>query len=394
MDFDGDGISDILTGCWPGQLYFFKGLGKGQFAGKQTLKDQAGKDIKIESASTVFAADWNADGKLDLLIGDVQGRVHLMINEGPAADAAVAQDSAPRTGQARNVFTKSQQLSAAGTPIRVDHGDSHPIAVDWDGDKLLDLVVGCGDGSVLFYKNEGSAKEPKLAKAQTLVAKSDAFEGDGASKQTIRPGGRVKICVVDWNGDGRLDLLTGDFCQYQKQVEIPEKDRKAVAEARAKQEKLVKSFSEFSQDYVKAMEGPRKKETPEEAAARQKKLQEVIENKEFQQFSQDFQQSVTALAKLQRNADPSPEQKKELAELRAKLDAAGKKYSAMMAELMLYQLEPFDEPAEKTKARLEKIKAYHEKQFPLQIEMMLIQEITRPYDNNQMAGSVWLYVRE
>lgn len=395
MDFDGDGISDILSGCWPGQLYVFKGLGKGQFAGKQTIKDQAGKDIKIESASTVFAVDWNADGKLDLLIGDVQGRVHLMFNESSPSAAPVGQDSAPvRAGQQRNlnVFAKSQELSAGGALIKVGHGDSHPVAVDWDGDKLLDLLVGCGDGSVLFYKNQGSAKEPKLAKAETLVPASNF--GEDAVKVAIRPGGRVKICVVDWNGDGRLDLLTGDFCQYQKKVEIPEKDRKAVEEARAKQEKLMKSFGEFSQDYVKATEGPRKKETPEEAAARQKKLQEAMDNKEFQQFNQDFQQSVTKLAKLHAIADPSPEQKKELTELRAKLDAAGKKYSAIVGEILLYEREPFDEPAEKTKARLEKIRAYHAKQFPLQIELMVLQEITRPYDNNQMAGSVWVYLRE
>ncbi|MCI0640299.1 MAG: FG-GAP-like repeat-containing protein [Gemmataceae bacterium] len=378
MDLDGDGISDILSGCWPGQLYFFKGLSKGQFAPKQTLKDQAGKDIKIESASTVFAADWNADGKLDLLIGDVQGRVHLMLNEGKAP---------------ANAFAKAQQLSVAGEPIKVGHGDSHPIVVDWDGDKLLDLLVGCGDGSVLFYKNQGTAHEPKLAKAQILIAKSDDFAGGATARETIRPGSRVKICVVDWNGDGRLDLLTGDFCQFQKKTEIPEKDRKAVAEARAKQEKLMKSFSEISQEYSKAMEGPRKKETPAEAEARQKKFQAALDNKEFQQFSQDYQQSVTALAKLQRNAN-SPEQQKEVAELRAKLDVTGKKYSAMMSEVFLYQLAPFDEPEEKTTARLEKIKAYHAKQFPLQIEMMLIQEITRPYDSGQMAGSVWVYLRE
>jgi hypothetical protein len=377
VDLDGDGISDILSGSWPGQLYFFKGLGKGAFAGKQTLKDQAGKDIKIESASTVFAVDWNADGKLDLLIGDVQGRVHLMLNEGSAS---------------ANEFTKSQELSAGGAPIEVGHGDSHPIAVDWDGDKLLDLLVGCGDGAVLFYKNQGSAAEPKLAKAETLVAKSDAFSG--ARSETIRPGGRVKICVVDWNGDGRLDLLTGDFCQYQTKVEIPEKDKKAVEEARRKQQELMKSFSESSAEYAKAMQGPRKKETPEEAAARSKKLQEVAENKEFQQVSQDFQQSVAKLAKLNRGDKPSAEEQKEMAALRAKLNGLQEKYGEMMGQLMVNQLAPFDEPAEKAKARLETIQGYYAKQLPLQIELMLLQEITRPYDANQMAGSVWLYQRE
>ena len=30
MDLDGDGRTDILSGSWPGELYFFKGEGKGK----------------------------------------------------------------------------------------------------------------------------------------------------------------------------------------------------------------------------------------------------------------------------------------------------------------------------------------------------------------------------
>ena len=42
----------------------------------------------------------------------------------------------------------------------------------------------------------------------------------------------------------------------------------------------------------------------------------------------------------------------------------------------------------------EKMRDSFARQFPLQIEMAILDEITRPYDPDQMAGSVWLYLRE
>jgi hypothetical protein len=252
------------------------------------------------------------------------------------------------------------------------------------------MLVGCGDGSVLFYKNVGSATEPKLARPHTLVAApQNPF---GGTSSAISPGMRVKISAVDWNGDGRLDLLVGDFCQYQAKIDIPEKDRKAVEEARKKQQDVMKKFAEFAKHFSEASNGPRKKETPAEAETRKQKLNELTDK--YQGFSQEFQESLTRLAKLSSVASPSAEQRKEMAALRNKLDAAQKTYAEVMEAVLPYQFGPFDEPPEKTKARFEKLREAFARQFPLQIELMLLQEITRPYDANQMAGSVWLYVRQ
>src|SRR5262249_1308531 len=66
---------------------------------------------------------------------------------------------------AKPTYGNSQELEAGGQPIEVcHHGDSQPVAADWDGDGLLDLIVGWGDGSVVWYRNLGSRTEPKLAK--------------------------------------------------------------------------------------------------------------------------------------------------------------------------------------------------------------------------------------
>ena len=62
MDFDGDGILDLVSGSYdPGELYLFRGLGKGQFAAREVIRDRSGKPIlkvpnqkhKIESFDTM-----------------------------------------------------------------------------------------------------------------------------------------------------------------------------------------------------------------------------------------------------------------------------------------------------------------------------------------------------
>ena len=74
MDLDGDGL-DVISGSWPGELYFFRRESDGKFAAGEKLKDPSGTPISFGSASTVFAVDWDSDGDLDLLLGNINGGV-------------------------------------------------------------------------------------------------------------------------------------------------------------------------------------------------------------------------------------------------------------------------------------------------------------------------------
>ena len=81
---------------------------------------------------------------------------------------------------------------------------------DWDGDGQKDLLVGAGDGSVTLFRNTGTATAPELAAGVTLVPKGEVEYGADAPREPRR-GVRAKVCATDWDGDGRLDLLLGDF---------------------------------------------------------------------------------------------------------------------------------------------------------------------------------------
>src|SRR5689334_19117503 len=75
---------------------------------------------------------------------------------------------------------------------------TRPFATDWDGDGHLDLVVGTFAGSFYLFKGQGNGKfvpKPDEIKSGDQPLKNLGYHGDPF--------------VVDWDGDGDLDLLSG-----------------------------------------------------------------------------------------------------------------------------------------------------------------------------------------
>ena len=196
MDLNGDGKRDILSGSYPGEIYFFRRRPKGTFAEAEILKDKLGQAVTAGRASSLAVADWDGDGILDLIIGNIEGGVSWVRNDGTAK---------------RPEFAKSQPLTVKGRAISA--GDLAGTAVaDWDGDGRLDLLLGSGKGSVLWYRNVGSKTKPELAAVVTLVEPvADEQSQKNLFDHPVRSGTRTKISTADWNGDGLLDLLVGDF---------------------------------------------------------------------------------------------------------------------------------------------------------------------------------------
>jgi hypothetical protein len=75
---------------------------------------------------------------------------------------------------------------------------TRPFAVDWDGDGKLDLIVGNFAGTFYWFKGQGKGK---------FAPRPELLMTEG--KPLRIPGAHSDPFVIDWDGDGALDLLSG-----------------------------------------------------------------------------------------------------------------------------------------------------------------------------------------
>ena len=99
-------------------------------------------------------ADWNEDGKLDLLVGATNGRITLFINNGTKGNPQL---------------TSKGFIQAGGTDLNVGNRAA-PVVVDWNNDKKKDLIVGTDAGTIRLYLNSGTNSAPVFTTFSNLKA--------------------------------------------------------------------------------------------------------------------------------------------------------------------------------------------------------------------------------
>jgi hypothetical protein len=224
-DWDGDGDDDVICGCTAGLIAWFENLsGPGvdppQFAAPkrlqadgETIRIQAGPNGSIQGPAeakwgytTQTVADWDHDGRLDLLVNSIWGRVLWYRN--------IGEQGKPRLAAAKpiNVEWPSEPPQPEWNWWKPEGRElatqwrTTPNAIDWTGDGLCDLVMLDHEGYPVLFERSQAGKGFALQPGQRVF--------DDQNGQTLRfsnghagKSGRRKWTIVDWDGDDRLDLL-------------------------------------------------------------------------------------------------------------------------------------------------------------------------------------------
>jgi hypothetical protein len=141
---------------------------------------------------------------------DIDGDGHLDIISGSYSrmDKDMAGLFQVLYGNKDGTFRKAEVLKGTdGEPLIIPtKGDNQltekictrPFAVDWDSDGKLDLIVGNFAGTFYWFKGQGKGK---FAPTPELLM--------SGGKPLKLPGAHSDPFVIDWDGDGALDLLSG-----------------------------------------------------------------------------------------------------------------------------------------------------------------------------------------
>jgi hypothetical protein len=237
VDWDSDGDEDLISGNTAGYIGFIENLGGNpprwnapQYltVGKEPIRIMAGPNGSIQGPAeakwgytTVSVADWDHDGRNDVIANSIWGRVlwwkNIGSNRRPILEAAksiyMLRGSPPKP---------PWNWWNPGSHEFVSQWRTTPVVEDWSGDSLNDLVMLDHEGYLTFYSRyhdpKGGALELDAGRRIFFGQHGCDFdssgkklnETDGLLRLNLGEAGksgRRKLSAVDWDGDGKLDLL-------------------------------------------------------------------------------------------------------------------------------------------------------------------------------------------
>ncbi len=192
VDWNNDGKKDFVVADGGGAVLVYLNVGTDERPrlGPGLPVEADGQPIRGAGGRTsVAVGDWDRDGKKDLILADQEYKK----TSGYLFYRNVGTDDQPRFAAGRPILFGGQPVDY----VRPNLGE----IVDWDGDGKQDLIACWFEVDVRFYRNIGSGKageEPRFAAGEGVVLVRDF------SVQLVSGAD-----VIDWNGDGDLDILTG-----------------------------------------------------------------------------------------------------------------------------------------------------------------------------------------
>ncbi len=206
VDWNHDGDKDIIIGDKDGYVWYYENEGTDKsphFSTGELLQFDDETDIHVSGYAVPRVINWDNDQDFDLVIGDRYGNVYVALST-----------NLP-TSQTPPTLDHTVSLIINGDDEGINYAAPFIYDVDVDGNK--DLLVGDEEGYVWFFKNSGTDQFPAFTSGTKTILFAEALEEEeagSATAQFLRVARHAVPYSVDWDGDGRKDLIVGELDGY------------------------------------------------------------------------------------------------------------------------------------------------------------------------------------
>jgi hypothetical protein len=234
-DWDGDGDTDIVSGNTAGYIEFFENLSGPKFAepkwnapqrleaGGKTFRILAGENGSIQGPAeakwgytTLNVADWNADGLPDIVLNSIWGKVQWLQNVGTRTTPKLAEPQPIEVGYDGATPKPAWVWWQPQGKQLVTQWRTTPVVFDFTGDGLLDLAMLDQEGYLALFERTKAVGQLALKMPRRAFV-DEQGQPLRLNAKVAGGSGRRKLCVTDWDGDGKFDFLlnsaNADFLQ-------------------------------------------------------------------------------------------------------------------------------------------------------------------------------------
>lgn len=234
FDWDSDGDEDLICGNTSGNIAWIENLDGGsppKWALPKLLKAddrvihlQAGRNGSIQGPAeakwgytTLTVGDWNHDGRHDLIVNSIWGKVIWYPNIGSKTKPILGEAIPVKIDWQGNPPKPAWTWWTPSNGELVTQWRTTPVMVDWNKDGLNDLLMLDHEGHLALFERRKEGDTLYLSPGNRIFSggvfdSKNRKQGQDESilqlNNRINGGsGRRKLCVMDWDSDGRLDIL-------------------------------------------------------------------------------------------------------------------------------------------------------------------------------------------